>query len=79
MPLTLQDIYNQADYLVVVSNDLQKYYSHKLDGKKCMCVYIPNSVDLNFAFGGRSNDFISRCLITYYDMFHFQQILFQVH
>ena len=33
------------DYLVVVSNDLQKYYSHKLDGKKCMCVYIPNSVD----------------------------------
>lgn len=33
------------DYLVVVSNDLQKYYSHKLDGKKCMCIYIPNSVD----------------------------------
>jgi hypothetical protein len=28
---------------------------------------IPNAVNLNFGTGGRSNDFISRCLITYYD------------
>ena len=26
-----------------------------------------NGVDLNFGFGGRSNDYISRCLISYYD------------
>ena len=30
--------------------------------------FIENSVNLNFAFGGRSNDFISRCLITYFDI-----------
>jgi hypothetical protein len=30
--------------------------------------YIPNSVNLNFGTGGRSNDFISRCLITYFDL-----------
>jgi len=29
--------------------------------------YIPNSVNLNFGTGGRSNDFISRCLLTFYD------------
>jgi hypothetical protein len=29
---------------------------------------IPNSVNMNFGTGGRSNDFISRCLITYYDI-----------
>jgi hypothetical protein len=29
---------------------------------------IPNGVDLNFGTGGRSNDFISRCLLSYYDM-----------
>lgn len=29
---------------------------------------IPNSVDLNFGFSGRSNDYISRCLLTYYDL-----------
>lgn len=28
---------------------------------------ISNSVNLNFGTGGRSNDFISRCLLTYYD------------
>lgn len=28
---------------------------------------ITNGVDHNFGMGGRSNDFISRCLITYYD------------
>jgi len=29
---------------------------------------IPNGVDFNFGTGGRSNDFISRCLISYYDI-----------
>lgn len=29
---------------------------------------IPNSVDLNFGCGGRSNDYISRCLLSYYDL-----------
>jgi hypothetical protein len=29
---------------------------------------ITNGVDLNFGHGGRSNDYISRCLLTYYDM-----------
>lgn len=29
---------------------------------------IPNGVDMNFGMGGRSNDYISRCLITYYDL-----------
>jgi hypothetical protein len=28
---------------------------------------IPNSVNLNFGTGGRSNDYISRCLLTFYD------------
>jgi hypothetical protein len=30
--------------------------------------YILNSVNLNFGCGGRSNDYISRCLLTYYDL-----------
>jgi hypothetical protein len=30
--------------------------------------YIPESVNLNFGTGGRSNDYISRCLITFYDL-----------
>jgi len=29
---------------------------------------IPNGVDMNFGLSGRSNDYISRCLITYYDL-----------
>jgi len=29
---------------------------------------IPNSVDMNFGIGGRSSDFISRCLLTYFDI-----------
>ena len=29
---------------------------------------IPNGVDMNFGTGGRSNDFITRCLMSYYDM-----------
>jgi hypothetical protein len=28
---------------------------------------IPNGVDLNFGVSGRSNDYISRCLLSYYD------------
>jgi hypothetical protein len=30
--------------------------------------FIPNGVNMNFGTGGRSNDFISRCLLTYYDI-----------
>ena len=37
-------------------------WSHQL------CNLIPNAVDLNFGCGGRSNDYISRCLLTYYDL-----------
>lgn len=29
---------------------------------------IPNGVNFNFGTGGRSNDFIVRCLLTYYDL-----------
>jgi hypothetical protein len=29
---------------------------------------IPNGVNMNFGMGGRSNDYISRCLLTYYDL-----------
>lgn len=29
---------------------------------------VKNSVDLNFGFGGRSNDYITRCLLTFYDV-----------
>jgi len=29
---------------------------------------IPNGVDLNFGSGGRSNDYIFRCLLSYYDL-----------
>lgn len=32
------------------------------------CSHIDNSVNLNFGTGGRSNDFITRCLLSYYDM-----------
>jgi hypothetical protein len=31
------------------------------------CSHIPNSVNLNFGCGGRSNDYICRCLISYCD------------
>ena len=31
------------------------------------CSHIPNSVNLNFGVSGRSNDYISRCLISYCD------------
>jgi hypothetical protein len=29
---------------------------------------IPNGINHNFGMGGRSNDYISRCLLTYYDL-----------
>ena len=29
---------------------------------------IPDGVNMNFGAGGRSNDFITRCLLTYYDV-----------
>jgi len=29
---------------------------------------IPNAVNMNFGTGGRSNDFICRCLMSYYDL-----------
>jgi lysophospholipase L1-like esterase len=29
---------------------------------------VPNGVNHNFGVGGRSNDYISRCLLTYYDL-----------
>jgi hypothetical protein len=32
------------------------------------CKLIPNSVNMNFGTGGRSNDFICRCLMSYYDL-----------
>jgi lysophospholipase L1-like esterase len=32
------------------------------------CSLVPNSVNHNFGMGGRSNDYISRCLLTYYDI-----------
>lgn len=32
------------------------------------CFHIENAVNLNFGTGGRSNDFICRCLMSYYDL-----------
>lgn len=32
------------------------------------CSHIPNSVNLNFGVCGRSNDFIVRCLLSYFDL-----------
>ena len=32
------------------------------------CNHIENGVNLNFGIGGRSNDFICRCLMSYYDL-----------
>jgi len=32
------------------------------------CTRIENGVNLNFGTGGRSNDFICRCLMSYYDL-----------
>jgi hypothetical protein len=30
--------------------------------------HVPNGVDMNFGYGGRSNDYISRCLLTFFDL-----------
>lgn len=39
------DSAKKLDFLVLVSSDLQKYYSKRLIGTKCMCLYIPNCID----------------------------------
>ncbi len=36
---------SKLDYLVVVSNALQEFYSKQLQKSKCKCVYIPNVLD----------------------------------
>ena len=33
------------DYLVLVSSELQKFYAKELQNSKCMCIYIPNSIE----------------------------------
>lgn len=33
------------DFLVLVSSELQKFYSERLKNSNCMCIYIPNSID----------------------------------
>ena len=35
----------KLDYLVLVSNNLKKYYYEELSGSKCRCLYIPNVID----------------------------------
>ena len=35
----------ELDYLVLVSNDLERYYANRLRNSGCMCVYIPNAID----------------------------------
>ena len=44
-------------------------WSHQL------CKLIPNAVDLNFGMSGRSNDYISRALITFYDLIKLDLVL----
>jgi len=39
------DSVKNLDYLVLVSSELQMYYQKRLEGKKCMCIYIPNCID----------------------------------
>ena len=39
------DSAKNLDYLVLVSSELQKYYQKLMEGKKCMCIYIPNCID----------------------------------
>jgi len=36
---------------------------------------IPNGINMNFGTGGRSNDFITRCLLTYYDIIKHDLVL----
>ncbi len=35
----------RLDYLVLVSSELQKFYSKQLRNSNCMCIFIPNSID----------------------------------
>ena len=35
----------KLDYFVLVSSDLQKFYSEKLANSKVMCIYIPNAIE----------------------------------
>ena len=42
------------------------------------CKLVPNSVNLNFGAAGKSNDFITRCLITYFDLIKPNLILEQL-
>ncbi len=35
----------KLDYLVLVSQELQKFYQKELANCSCMCIYIPNSID----------------------------------
>ena len=35
----------KLDYLVLVSSELQKYYSQRLSHTSCMCIMIPNTID----------------------------------
>lgn len=35
----------RLDYFVLVSSELQKFYAKELKNSKCMCVYIPNSIE----------------------------------
>lgn len=36
---------SKLDYLVLVSNDLKKFYEKKLKNTNCKCIYIPNIID----------------------------------
>ncbi len=42
---TIKNSVKKLDYLVLVSNDLQKFYARELQNSKCKCVMIPNSLD----------------------------------
>jgi len=35
----------KLDYFVLVSSELQKFYAKELINSKCMCLYIPNSIE----------------------------------
>ena len=35
----------RLDFLVLVSQELQKFYSSRMSNSNCMCIYIPNSID----------------------------------
>lgn len=35
----------KLDFLVLVSQELQKFYANRLRNSNCMCIFIPNSID----------------------------------